>query len=342
MRVSVVSLNWNGRKILGRLLDEHIRSLLNTDYDDFEIIFADNGSTDDSVEYVRQHYRDPRLKIISLKRNYGYAMGNNLAFRATDPKSKIVVFINNDTIVDKHWLRELVKAFKDPNVGIAQPLLKNFDGSIQFMGGFVDIWGRSMTIGGNPQFNFMLTKLIKLYESRSISVLWVYGACLAVRKQLFQKIGGFNILFKYSLEEQSVSIPLTSLGFKAVIVPRSIVYHRSGATVSRVLNREMYANYVSNRILFIIIYFPTPIMLLSLSGRLILELLNATRNKQPWALINGVRRILTVLHKALRIRRSLPKVPDKYLIRTPLILDSSSHFLYALTKLLELNKLSIK
>jgi GT2 family glycosyltransferase len=101
LKFSVISLNYNSRKILGSLLDAHLSSLLNTAYDVFEVLFVDNGSSDDSVEYVKANFRDKRLKIIQLKKNYGYAKGNNLALKFIDPNTDIVVFINNDTIVTK-------------------------------------------------------------------------------------------------------------------------------------------------------------------------------------------------------------------------------------------------
>jgi GT2 family glycosyltransferase len=136
LRFSIVSLNYNGRKILGPLLDAHLSSLLNTAYNDFEILFVDNGSTDDSVDYVRTNFSDERLKIVPLEKNYGYAKGNNLALKFVDPSTDIVVFINNDTIVTKDWLTRLADAFNDPEVGIAQPLILDMNtGLIQFFGG---------------------------------------------------------------------------------------------------------------------------------------------------------------------------------------------------------------
>jgi len=85
LKFSVISLNYNGKKILGSLLDAHLSSLLNTTYDDFEVLFVDNGSSDNSVEYVKANFRDKRLKIIQLRKNYGYAKGNNLALKFIDP-----------------------------------------------------------------------------------------------------------------------------------------------------------------------------------------------------------------------------------------------------------------
>lgn len=69
MKFSIVSLNWNGKRYLGELLDRHMKSLLNINYDNFEIIFVDNGSTDGSADYIKTRYHDARLKVIRLRRN---------------------------------------------------------------------------------------------------------------------------------------------------------------------------------------------------------------------------------------------------------------------------------
>jgi GT2 family glycosyltransferase len=346
LKFSIISLNWNGRKILGDLLDKHILSLLNSDYGNFEVIFADNGSIDDSVDYVKRQYHNnynfQRLRVLKLGKNYGFSKGNNLSSETIDTRVDVIIFINNDTVVDKNWLRELAKAFEDQRIGIAQPLLKNFDGSIQFTGGFVDLWGRTMTIGGDfPKADNILLKFIESRRFKPFEVLWAYGACIAVRANLFQRIGGFNVLFRFSHEEQSVCIPVISLGFKVAVVPMSVVFHKSGASVSKAWNLEKYAELIVNRIVFILLYFPMRILVLSLLGHLILECYKSLHCRMPKALIKSIFAILQKLPVILSFRNLSPKILTKYYIKTPLLLTSENHFLYAVNKLLELNNLSM-
>jgi GT2 family glycosyltransferase len=332
-KFSVISLNYNGREILGDLLDAHLSSLLNTIYDDFEVIFVDNGSTDDSVEYVRKHFSNKKLKIVQLIKNYGYAKGNNLGAKHCDKHTDIMVFINNDPIVTKDWLTHLAEAFNDPKVGIAQPLILDMNtGLIQFLGGFADQWGRTMTIGsgGSDKIDKLLRKIIECFQHKSLRVLWAYGACISIRKNLFDRIGGFNELFRFSHEEQTLCVPANALGYKVVVVPKAVIYHKSGATISTSkLNYELLVN----RLLYVSLYYSPPMFVKSLLGRLILELH-----------VSSLHDVLKALLEALKCRglhpkeRVVYKLTHDFFIRSSINLTSSMHVELTLKKLIEINK----
>jgi hypothetical protein len=330
LKFSIISLNYNGRKILGSLLDAHLSSLLNTTYDDFEVLLVDNGSSDDSVDYIKANFKDRRLKIIQHKKNYGYAKGNNLALKFIDPDTDIVVFINNDTIVTKDWLTHLAIAFNDPEVGVAQPLILDMDtGLIQFLGGFTDQWGRTMTIGSgnNVRTDKLLRRIIEFFKYKPLRVLWAYGACIAIRKKLLDRIGGFNELFRFSHEEQSLCIPVNVLGYKVVIVPSAIIYHKSGATVSKIkLGYELLVN----RFLYILFYYPPLMLIKSLLGRLILELYSSS----PHIVLKALLEAIIMLKK----RETFYKINYDFIVRSPIFLTRDKHIKLAFKKLLEVNK----
>jgi len=90
-KVSVIILNYNGRSKLGSLLDEAIESAINQSFSNIEVLFVDNGSTDDSVKYIYERFGDS-VKIIELGRNYGFCMGNNLAVRYISKDSRYILF----------------------------------------------------------------------------------------------------------------------------------------------------------------------------------------------------------------------------------------------------------
>jgi len=117
--VSIVLLNFNGRTLLGELLDKCVDSILNTQYPNFELIFVDNGSTDNSAEYIQNGFNRENLKVIKLQRNFGFSRGNNIG--ANSSKGDIIVFVNSDVIVDKNWLIPLVAALEKSNVGLVYP-----------------------------------------------------------------------------------------------------------------------------------------------------------------------------------------------------------------------------
>jgi hypothetical protein len=96
-------LNWNGEKWLGDCISSILRQDLN---EPFEVLLVDNGSTDSSMQYVRETF--PNVKLIELNRNYGFAEGNNLATRYA--VGNYLIFVNNDTKAESGWLKNLIRA----------------------------------------------------------------------------------------------------------------------------------------------------------------------------------------------------------------------------------------
>lgn len=107
----MVILNWNGHDVLAKCLD----SVMRTDYHNLEIVVVDNASTDRSQAMVRDQY--PSIRLVENRENLGYVGGNNVGIGST--RSDYVVLLNNDTTVDRSWIRELVKAAEtDERIGI--------------------------------------------------------------------------------------------------------------------------------------------------------------------------------------------------------------------------------
>ena len=113
-KAAIVIVNWNGKKFLRNCLD----SVYKQTYKNFQLYFVDNGSIDGSSEFVKENY--PRTMIMQLDKNYGFAKPNNIAIKEAfkDKSVEYIVCLNNDTIVDKNWLKELIKtALKDKKIG---------------------------------------------------------------------------------------------------------------------------------------------------------------------------------------------------------------------------------
>ena len=115
--VTVIVLNWNGKV----LLEDCLGTLEKVEYNNYNVLVVDNGSTDDSVQYIETNFF--AVDVLKLDKNLGYAGGNNAGFKhvllKNDPE--IVVFLNNDTIVDAHFISTLVKKLDDPDAGISSP-----------------------------------------------------------------------------------------------------------------------------------------------------------------------------------------------------------------------------
>ena len=138
-KVSIVILNYNTRHFLQKFLP----GVLATDYENFEVVLADNASKDDSVEFVRQNF--PTVKIIVLSENYGFAGGYNKALAQV--KADYFVLLNSDVEVPKDWLKPLVAlAESDFKIAAIQPKLLDYKDKTKFeyaggSGGFIDKYG---------------------------------------------------------------------------------------------------------------------------------------------------------------------------------------------------------
>ena len=102
--VTILIVNWNGKRFLSKCLD----GLKRQTYKDFSIILVDNASNDGSVSFVTENY--PEVKILALSENLGFSVANNIVLKKA--KSKYVVLLNNDAVAHPVWLKSLVKALE--------------------------------------------------------------------------------------------------------------------------------------------------------------------------------------------------------------------------------------
>lgn len=133
--VSIIILNYNGK----HFLKECFESVLLQPFSNFEIIFFDNASADGSAMFVKENFTDGRIKVIESSRNLGFAGGNNEALKYC--QNELIVLLNNDTRVEKDWLKTLVEAVKEKNTiassfvitkGISEKYYRT-NGSVSYM-----------------------------------------------------------------------------------------------------------------------------------------------------------------------------------------------------------------
>ena len=180
----------------------------------FEVIIADNGSTDGSVEYIEKEF--PKTRIVRNGENLGFAGANNRG--AKHARGGILVFLNPDTSVEPDWLIELLKPFKDPTVGAttSKLLLMSDASKLNTCGNDVHISGLTLCRGmGQPRENFPVEE-----EVAAIS-----GAAFAIRREIFQATGGFNESFFIYLEETALSLETRLRGWRCIYTPASVVHH---------------------------------------------------------------------------------------------------------------------
>jgi len=222
--VSVIIVTWDALKHLRTFLP----SVTKTEYKDFEIIIADNASTDGSAEWVRNNY--PECSIVTYPQNYGYCGGNNRA--AEYARGDILLFLNNDVEVQADWLQHLSKVFEDPEVAAAQPKIRSYLDREYFeysgaAGGYLDRFGYPFCRG---RLFHTLEKDEGQYDS-PVPVFWATGAAFAIRKKLFLEFERFDEEFKFHMEEIDLCWRLLNRGYRIQYCPQSVVFHLGGGSL---------------------------------------------------------------------------------------------------------------
>ena len=177
MKVSVVILNWNGCDMLRTFLPSVVRY---SKGEGVEVCVADNGSTDASVEMLRQDF--PSVRVILLDQNHGFADGYNLALQQVE--ADYVVLLNSDVEVTEHWLEPMI-AYLDihPEVAACQPKIRSWRQKDHFeyagaAGGFLDKYGYPFCRG---RIMGVVEKDEGQYD-KAIPVFWATGAALVIRR----------------------------------------------------------------------------------------------------------------------------------------------------------------
>jgi GT2 family glycosyltransferase len=218
--VTVVIPNWNGREHLERCLE----SLAAQSYPAQETILVDNGSQDDSLEFVTSRY--PWVRVIPLPQNLGFACAVNRGIESA--RGEFVALLNTDTELDPGWLEASVQAMiKEPELGtVASKMLRFYERTI------IDSAGDYLTRGGSPHSRGWG----EMDGGRFSVSTYTFGACAAAvlyRKSMLDEIGLFDEDFVSYYEDVDLSYRAQLAGFKCRYVPAAVCYHKRGATANR-------------------------------------------------------------------------------------------------------------
>jgi GT2 family glycosyltransferase len=239
--VAVVILNWNGQKILEEFLPSVVK---NTTCKNAKIIIADNGSTDDSLEFLSQKY--PDIKQIIIDKNYGFAEGYNRALKQVD--AKYFVLLNSDVEVTENWLEPLVSHLNaNDNVAACMPKILSYRQKTHFeyagaSGGFIDKYG----------YPFCRGRILNNLETDEnqyntpINVFWTTGACMIIRSKIYNELNGFDETFFAHMEEIDLCWRIQHAGYELVCIPQSQVFHLGGGTLKTDNPKKTYLNFRNN------------------------------------------------------------------------------------------------
>lgn len=239
--VAVIILNWNGE----RLLEEFLPSVIaNTPADIADIIVADNGSTDGSVNLLVKDF--PTVQVLQLDNNYGFAGGYNRAIEAT--RYQYTLLLNSDVMTPAGWLEPLYRwACDHPDMGAAMPKILSYRNPTLFeyagaAGGYLDHNGYPYCRGRL----FDTVETDKGQYDRPARVFWATGAAMLVDTEAYLAAGGLDEQFFAHMEEIDLCWRLKLAGRNNYVVPASTVYHLGGASLDASNPHKTYLNFRNN------------------------------------------------------------------------------------------------
>jgi GT2 family glycosyltransferase/glycosyltransferase involved in cell wall biosynthesis len=230
-KVTIVILTWNGLNYTKRCL-ETLRAL--TDFQNYEVVVVDNGSTDGSVEYLRSIVW---IRLILNSSNRGFAKANNQAIEMCDDVSDVVLLNNDTEILQRNWLTKLQEtAYQTPAIGIVGARLRRPDGMLQHAGTYMPIdtfWGQQLG---------SLEKDINQYN-QDTEVEGVVFACVYIKRNVLQKVGPLDEDYFSYFEDTDYCLRAKRHGFKVMCCGGvTLLHHENISTrVNNVSHGDLFA-----------------------------------------------------------------------------------------------------
>ncbi|MBZ4044285.1 glycosyltransferase family 2 protein [Flavobacterium hibisci] len=262
-KIAVVILNWNGIKLLEQFLPSVIQFS-----PDASIYVADNDSTDDSVNFVKEHF--PTVKIIKNTGNHGFARGYNDALKEVN--AEIYALVNSDIEVTENWLKPIIETFEaEKQTAIIQPKILDFKNKEYFeyagaAGGFIDKHGYPFCRG---RIFDTIEKDNGQYDD-NCEIFWASGACFFIRKEVYDELEGFDESFFAHQEEIDLCWRASNEGHIIKYNPKSVVYHVGGATLQQGNPKKTYLNF-RNSLLMLVKNLPKRKLFFIILFRMILD-----------------------------------------------------------------------
>lgn len=219
--VSVVVLVWNALPYVRRCAE----SLLRHSGPDCELIFVDNGSRQDTLDYLDQVAEmagragaGPQVRVIANGANLGYPAGNNVGM--AEARGRYVCLLNSDTVVTAGWLPRLIAAIEaDPRAGLAGPVTNSVTGGQKLP----QVGYDQESLAGLEEF---AADHAARQQGRRVQALWVVGFCVLIKREVLEKIGGLDEAFgRGNYEDTDYCLRAFLAGYKAVVAWDAFVHH---------------------------------------------------------------------------------------------------------------------
>ena len=283
--VAIVILNYNGVAYLKKFLP----SVLATQYAPLQIVVADNGSTDDSINFLQTTY--PAITLLTNPTNEGFAGGYNWALKKVN--ADFYVLLNSDVAVDTNWLNPMVSLLRsDPAIGACQPKLlaeaaPNVFEYAGASGGWIDALGYPFSRGRI----FDVCEIDKGQYDQVAPIFWASGAALMIRSTIFHSLNGFDASFFAHQEEIDLCWRMQLAGHRLYACPEAKVYHVGAGTLPRG-GRKVFLNF-RNNLIMMSKNLPISELIWKIPARFILDAISAYKG-----LLSGDIAFFTAIAKA--------------------------------------------
>ena len=302
-RIAIVILNWNGRRMLQEFLPSVVEHSATA-----QIVVADNGSTDDSLDFLRTNY--PQIQLVINDKNYGFAEGYNKALAHVE--ADYYVILNSDVEVTPNWIEPVVELMEsDDKIAICQPKLLSHINRENFeyaggAGGFIDRFGYPFCRG---RVFSTLEKDEGQYDDVR-EVFWATGAAMFVKAPVFHQLGGFDGDFFAHMEEIDFCWRAKNSGYKVMYCPASKIYHVGGGTLPPSSPFKTFLNFRNNfallyknlRRISIAYVFPARIVLDYVAA---VRFLTEGKPKEFWAVVRAHFAFYGMVPSLTRKRRNM-------------------------------------
>ena len=225
---SVIVVNWNGRHLLGECLD----SVLCQQDGSLEIIVADNGSTDGSVDFLRERYGN-RVRLIELAGNEGWAGGNNRGIETA--RGGHLLLLNNDACLEREFFHHLRRGIaRHPDAGMYSTKILDYQDRSR-----IDNTGHVIFGDGTARGRFRRREDGPEFD-REAEVLCPSGAAGVYSRRVIDRVGPVDERYFAYGEDTELGLRARKAGFFCHYIPEAVVYHRYSATGGAYTPKKIY------------------------------------------------------------------------------------------------------
>jgi N-acetylglucosaminyl-diphospho-decaprenol L-rhamnosyltransferase len=230
--LSIIFVNYNGSNLLFECLDSIKKLTISFAY---EVIIVDNNSTDNSIQIIENNF--PSAILICNQVNLGFGSANNLATRSS--KGRYLLFINTDTVLIENTPKILLDYLKqNEDVGVVSPRITFRDGSYQLSCGKLPNLATELLdkirYRLDQKWHHIFGQLYDKQHSTVQEMGWLTGACLMIRRDVFEQLGGFDESFFMYFEDKDICKRVHEAGWKVVYYPQTSLIHLLGGSSSSV------------------------------------------------------------------------------------------------------------